>query len=236
MINLFVNIYNISMDEYDGEVGDYNSLVSFFIRKLDPEKRGLKKSKNFLLSPCDGIVSSIEQADSEKTIQAKGITYDINEFLNEKIDFENKWYVTTIYLSPKDYHRFHYPLDGAIRKYCHVRGHLYPVNNMGLKNIKNLFIKNERIVLEVGSNGNIYYICAVGATFVGSIKMDFIKKYKRDNKWKNISLNVSQTDEMGRFELGSTIIMVTPESLGTPIKNNIGKHVKTGEKLFTLKQ
>jgi len=236
LVDLFMNTYNISMDEYEGKVGDYKSLASFFVRKLDRQKRELKQNKNFLLSPADGIISSIEQADSAKTIQAKGIEYDINEFLNKEIDFTNKWYITTIYLSPKDYHRFHFPLDGIVKRYCHLKGHLYPVNKMGLKNIKNLFVKNERIILEIISNDTLYYACAVGATFVGSIKMNFIEKYKRDNKWKYVSLNVSQMDEMGRFELGSTIILITPQSLGTPVKDNIGKHVKTGEKLFTLKK
>jgi len=116
-----------------------------------------------------------------------------------------------------------------------MKGHLYPVNNLGLKNIKKLFIKNERIVLELIHEGKPVYIGAVGATFVGSIKMEFIEKYKRDNTWKDISFTASQMDEMGRFDLGSTIIMVTPESLGKPVVGITGRHVKTGEKLFALK-
>ena len=72
------------------------------------------------------------------------------------------------------------------------------------------------------------YIAAVGATFVGSIRMVFIEKYKRDNRWKEISFSAAQMEEMGRFDLGSTMILVTPEELGTPVNGIIGTHVKTG--------
>lgn len=234
IIDFFVGTYDISMDEYVGDTGDYDSLSSIFIRKLDPEKRPLLKENKALLSPSDGVVSSIELIDSDKVIQAKGIGYKLSEFLNLKPDLDKKWYITTIYLSPRDYHRYHFPLGGDVKGYCHMRGHIYPVNNLGLKNIKKLFVKNERIVLKLIHKKRQIYIAAVGATFVGSIKMEFIEKYKRDNKWKDISFTASQMDEMGRFELGSTIIMATPEELGSPVNGLTGKHVKTGEKLFDL--
>ena len=235
IIDFFVSTYDISMDEYEGDVSDYDSLSSIFIRKLDPKKRKLIEDNKALLSPADGVVSSIELIDSDKVIQAKGIDYKLSEFLNLKLDFDKKWYITTIYLSPRDYHRYHFPLGGDVKGYCRMRGHIYPVNNIGLKHIKELFVKNERIVLELIHKKMQIYIGAVGATFVGSIKMEFIEKYKRDNKWKNISFNAAQMDEMGRFELGSTIIMATPEELGSPVNGITGKHVKTGEKLFVLK-
>ncbi len=236
IVDFFVKTYSISMDEYEGNTDDYDSLASIFIRKLDPEKRKLSPDPLHLLSPSDGVVSSVELTGSDNVIQAKGIDYSLSEFLNIDLDFNKKWYVTTIYLSPGDYHRYHFPLEGVVTGYCHMKGHIYPVNNLGLKNIKKLFVRNERIVLKMTSGERPFYIGAVGATFVGSIKMEFINKYKRDNKWKDISYSASQTEEMGRFELGSTIIMVTPEELGKPVKGITGKHVKTGEKLFLIKK
>ena len=109
------------MDDYEGEVADYNSLAEIFIRKLDPVKRPLKEDSKTILSPADGVVSSIELIDSDKVIQAKGIDYDLQEFLNLELNFSNKWYVTTIYLSPMDYHRYHFPLGGVVKKYCHMK-------------------------------------------------------------------------------------------------------------------
>jgi phosphatidylserine decarboxylase len=234
MINLFTRTYNISMSDYVGDTSDYGSLAEIFIRKLDPEKRKLETDSHALLSPADGVISSVELADSTKVIQVKGIEYDLTEFLNKQIDMTRKWYVTTIYLSPKDYHRYHFPVSGSVTGYCHMRGRLFPVNQLGLNNIKSLFIRNERIVLELRHGPDPVYIGAVGATFVGSIKMEFIHKYRRDSRWKEISLNAAQMSEMGRFELGSTIVMVTPESLGKPVAGITGKHVSTGEKLFSL--
>jgi len=235
LIDFFVSTYDIPMDEYEGSTGDYDSLASIFIRRLDPSKRPLTPDPSHLLSPADGVVSAIETVNSDRVVQAKGIDYSLSEFLMTDPGFDHNWVVTTIYLSPRDYHRYHFPLSGEVTGFCHTRGHIYPVNHLGLKNIKKLFVKNERIVLKMNCGKFPVYIGAVGATFVGSIKMEFIQKYKRDNRWKEISFPASQLDEMGRFELGSTIILVTPEEMGTPVDGIIGTHVKTGTGILRLK-
>ncbi len=235
MIRLFVDTYKIDMNNFEGEIDDYKSLASIFIRKLNPKIRKLSKSDKFILSPADGVISSVLHTKTEKVIQVKGLEYSLNEFFNKDIDWKTGWFIATIYLSPKDYHRYHFPIEGTVTGYCHMKGHLYPVNDLGLKNIKKLFIKNERIALELDNGKSSVFIAAVGATFVGSIKMEFIKKYKRDNKWKNSSFEASQMDEMGRFELGSTIIMAIPENFASPVDGIIGNHFKAGDKIFKLK-
>ena len=235
IIDFFVNTYGISMDDYKGTTKDYESLASIFIRELDPSRRTLGRDDKFLLSPADGVVSSIVRCSSDTVVQAKGTDYSLSEFLNTDPDFSAGWYITTIYLSPRDYHRYHFPVGGEVNGYCHMQGRLYPVNSLGLKTVKELFIRNERIVLELVHNKKSLYIGAVGATFVGSIKMEFIEEYRRDNRWKEISFTASQMDEMGRFELGSTIILVTPESMGVPVEGISGKYIRAGERLFTLK-
>ncbi|MEN8154969.1 MAG: archaetidylserine decarboxylase [Acidobacteriota bacterium] len=232
IIRGFIKTYSINMDEYEGNIEDYDSLADIFIRKLDPAKRVLKPDSGCILSPADGIVSSIEFVKRDKAIQVKGVEYNISEFLNNETDFSDGWYITTIYLSPSNYHRYHFPVEGIVKGYCHMRGHLYPVNSLGLNNIKGLFIKNERIVLKMDTKDTEIYIAAVGATFVGSVKMEFIDNYRRDNKWKPLSLKVEQLREMGRFELGSTIIMATPEKLGKPAANITGNPIRTGDILF----
>ncbi len=234
IIKWFTETYNINMDEYEGDVDDYNSLSEIFIRKLDPGKRPLRPDPDSILSPADGVVSSIELVRTDKAVQVKDVEYCISELLNKEIGFSEGWYLTTIYLSPMDYHRFHFPAAGSLNGYCHMRGHLYPVNRLGLNNIKKLFLRNERIVIDMNLNGRQIFIAAVGATFVGSIKMEFIDNYKRDNKWKPLALKVGQLQEMGRFELGSTIIMATPENIAKPADDIIGKVIKTGDILFTM--
>ena len=234
IIRWFIETYKINMDEYKGDVDDYNSLAEIFIRKLDPAKRALIPNPGSILSPADGIVSSMELIRTDKAVQVKGVEYSISECLNREIEFSNGWYITTIYLSPSDYHRFHFPVSGSLNGYCHIRGRLFPVNKLGLNNIKKLFLRNERILIDMNFNGKQIFIAAVGATFVGSIKMEFIDNYKRDNKWKPKTMDIAQLQEMGRFELGSTIIMATPEKMATPVDNLIGKEIKTGDILFKL--
>ena len=99
-----------------------------------------------------------------------------------------------------------------------------------------LFQKNERIVVKTELEESEIYIVAVGATFVGSIKMEFIERYSRDNLWREVDMNVAQLDEMGRFELGSTIVMLIPESLADPLTEGDGKHLKVGDNLFEIKR
>jgi len=235
IIRFFVNTYDISMDEFEGDVEDYHSLNEIFLRRFAPAVRPLKKDDKFILSPADGILSNLELVKEDKAFQIKGSAYSISELINEKIDFSKGWYVATIYLSPKDYHRFHYPASGELESYCHLRGRLYPVNSIGLNNIKELFIKNERIAVKTVINEFPLYFIAVGATFVGSIKMEFINRYGRDNIWKKVNVEISQLDEMGRFELGSTIVMLFPEEPAESLVTGNSERVKVGDKLFRLK-
>lgn len=234
IIKFFIKTYGISMKNFSGDIQDYNSLNEIFLRKLNPKTRPLKKKTGFIVSPADGTVSHLELVREEKAFQVKGVDYDLSELINDKPDFSRGWYVITIYLSPKDYHRFHFPASGKLKSYCHMQGRLYPVNSLGLNHIKALFEKNERIVVKTEIEDYELYIVAVGATFVGSIKMEFIEKYRRDNLWKEIDMRVSQLDEMGRFELGSTIVMLVPEGLADPLISGDGKHIEVGDNLFKI--
>jgi len=233
-ISFFAKHYKIDMNEYMGETTDYESLGDFFVRKLDPSKRPLKKNKDFFLSPADGFLTNVETIFEDRAIQAKKIYYKISEFIQEDIDYSIGWHIATIYLSPNNYHRFHHTIDADLEAYIHKKGALYPVNKMGTNSIKALFNRNERIITRYRVNGIKFFIAAVGATFVGSIKMEFIDIIKRDNKWKSIANKVNQLDEMGRFDMGSTIIMAIPKSLASPVENIIGKEIQVGKPIFKL--
>lgn len=235
ILDFFVNHYGIDMEEYEGDISDYNSLSQLFVRKLDPGKRPLKRSENFFVSPCDGMILGIEYVQSDLAVQVKETSYELSELINSKEDFSPGWHVMTIYLSPSNYHRFHFPLSGSVIGYSHLKGRLYPVNSLGLKRIRDLFLKNERIVVKLMHKKSEVYIVSVGATFVGSIKMNFISTYSRDGKWKNPAIIAKQLDEMGRFELGSTIVILIPQNLvkGSTLKDS--GPVRTGDKLFQLK-
>ncbi len=232
LIDLFKNAYRIDMCDYAGSETDYASLADFFIRPLDPGKRPLLPRQGAIVSPADGVLKSLETIYEDKCTQVKGEYFAVSELLQETIDFPGGWHVATIYLSPQNYHRFHYPCAGKISGYCHVPGSLFPVNAMGMTLVKKLFVRNERIVTRFVVNGAPLYMAAVGACFVGSIRMRFIDKIRRDKRWKELDLKVEQTAEMGHFAMGSTIILVVPRGLGEPIAGLLGQPVKVGDPLF----
>lgn len=228
--------YQIDMKDYIGETDDYKCLSDFFIRKLDNQKRPLKLKSDYILSPADGVITKIEPIKNDQATQVKGVNYSISELLQENLDFNQGWYVATIYLSPSNYHRFHYPVKGKLKKYCHTKGRLFPVNKVGINFIKKLFIRNERIITKVEKNNFPIYISAVGATFVGSIKMEYIipESIKKRNRWVTVDSEFQQLDEMGRFEMGSTIVMVIPSKFAHPVEIEKNQSIKMGDPIFKI--
>jgi phosphatidylserine decarboxylase len=230
------------MDEYQGEVSDYRSLSDFFIRQLNPKKRPLVPDESAIVSPADGIVIEMETIFEDKATQVKGKYYKVSELLKENINFSIGWHVATIYLSPFNYHRYHYPLTGSIDRYFHVGGSLFPVNQVGMSHFDKLFLRNERIITRITRSDMSCYMVAIGATFVGSIQMEFIKKGvvnptqdATGNHWQKVNLDIGQLEEMGRFEMGSTIVLVLPGKMAEPINSVKGKPVRVGQPMFKLK-
>jgi phosphatidylserine decarboxylase len=234
LVELYWQSYHIDMDEYAGQVEDYKSLCDFFVRHLDPEKRPLIPDNNAIVSPADGILTNVETIYHDQAAQVKGKTYRISSLICDNIDFSEGWHVAVVYLAPFNYHRYHYPFTGNIKRYIHTGRRLFPVNPMGIHHIERLFVRNERIVTQFECNGLPCYAAAVGATFVGSIKMEFIKTRKKRHQWIPLDLEVNQLEEMGRFEMGSTIVLVFPQKMAEPIPGVIGQPVKVGQPIFSL--
>lgn len=238
LIRLFKESYSIDMDNYKGEIDDYRSLSDFFVRPLDPEKRRLNSDENAIVSPADGKLTDIQTIHSDSAAQVKGKTYSVSQMTGCALDFSSGWHVAVVYLSPSNYHRFHYPVSGTVTRYLHTGPRLYPVNDIGLNHVDRLFIQNERIVTEMKVGQYTCYFIAVGATFVGSIKMEFIddnkNNRKRRHRWIDVNRAVQQVQEMGRFEMGSTIVMVVPKQMAAPIPSSAGQTIETGQSIFRL--
>jgi phosphatidylserine decarboxylase len=228
-------LYGIDMDEYIEPKGGFSSLGDFFIRPLNPERRNLVPDESLILSPADGLFIDTELVREDKAQQIKGKNYSLTGLLQQNLDLSKGWFVTTIYLAPTNYHRFHYPVSAQIKAYAHLKGKLFPVNSLGLGLIDNLFIQNERVVSLMDFKGEPFFLVAVGATFVGSIKIQFIKKIRRDNHWKELGIPIQQLDEMGYFAMGSTIVLVFPERLASPIKRERESKIRVGDPLFNLR-
>jgi phosphatidylserine decarboxylase len=236
MIKNFKNHYQIDMDEFQGSPQDYPSLAEFFVRPLDTQKRPLPLDENFILCPADGKLSELELITSDCATQVKGKTYPLGRFLAADIDFSQGWYLATIYLSPRNYHRYHYPVSGRISGCFHGGNRLFPVNVFSCERVKQLYIKNERLTTRFDLQGSSMYVVAVGATFVGSIAMTYLPTgLPAKNKWLELDVPVIQMTEMGRFNMGSTIIMALPAALVEKVVAEKGKTVRVGEPLFKIK-
>jgi len=236
IIKRYQRAYNISMDEYEGKVEDYRSLADFFARRLDPGKRPLVPQENAVVSPADGILTDVETIFYDQATQVKGKSYKISQLLQETIDISRGWHVAVIYLSPSNYHRYHYPISGNIERYFHSTGRLFPVNRLGVNRVNRLFVRNERIITEIVNRQMSCYMAAIGACFVGSIKMEFIPgslRKKRD-QWVPVNREVRQLDEMGRFDMGSTIVLIIPGSMAEPLQNIVGQPIKVGQPIFRI--
>jgi phosphatidylserine decarboxylase len=235
VIELYRDHYGIDMKDYEGDVGDYNSLSSFFVRKLDSDVRPLVNDENAFLSPSDGKITVLEKINADIATQVKGRTYPISELIRKELDFPDGYYLVTIYLSPKDYHRYHVPADSVVKSYIHTGWRLFPVNELSVNTIEKLFIRNERVVVKMEQDGMQYFYVAVGASFVGSLKMDFFEE-PVDGEWTLVNKKYKQNQELGRFEMGSTIVLLIPEKMvGEPMIAQ-GVSVKTGQPLFMLKK
>jgi phosphatidylserine decarboxylase len=236
MIRRFQRHYRIAMDEFQGRPQDYGSLSDFFLRRLDPEKRPLAVNAQCLLSPADGRLSELELVTMDRATQVKGWSYPISLLLGEAIDFSSPWYQATIYLSPRDYHRFHYPLAGRLSGFFSAGTRLFPVNDFSASRVRRLYLRNERVVTRFAFQGGCFYLAAVGATFVGSIGMnDLPRGFAAGKGWQDLDVAVPQLAEMGHFAMGSTIVLLFPAERVGELLAEKGQAVRVGQPLFQIK-
>ncbi|ARE80502.1 phosphatidylserine decarboxylase [Campylobacter helveticus] len=215
----YVKYFNIDMSEFKS-TDEYESLNALFTRKLKKE-RNLDEG---FISPSDGrILQSGETflADNEFfAFSIKGRTYSVEELLKdsyEKEELKNGLDYANIYLSPKDYHRYHAPCDMQILSLTYTSGALFSVNEKHLFKIANLYTQNERVSLKCKSSekGFIFWLVFVGAQNVGKMCFSFDKsvqtnmKIARNFTRKYENLNLKKGEELGNFELGSTIVVLS---------------------------
>jgi phosphatidylserine decarboxylase len=236
MIRRFQKHYRIEMAEFQGEAEDYRSLSEFFLRPIDTQQRPLAADGRCLLSPADGRLSEVELVAGGAATQVKGWTYPLSLLLAEDIDPASRWHVATIYLSPRNYHRFHYPVTGRITGCFHGGTRLFPVNDFSVSRVKRLYIRNERVVTRFDLQGAHLYMVAVGATFVGDIAMKHLPDgLPEPGEWQNLDLPAEQMAEMGHFAMGSTIVMVVPADRVAEVLAVKGEPVRVGQPLFKLR-
>lgn len=223
-IRWFAKTYKIQLDEAEYSIENYKSLNAFFTRRLKPGLRPLASS--FCVHPADSRITQFGLIESGTLIQAKGVTYSLAEFIGNAeraAKYEGGFFIV-YYLCPTDYHRVHSPVEGTVKEIKRLGLDLWPVHDHSVALIPDLFIVNERVVVTLNTQLGSVETVFVGATNVGSIEI-----YKSEGEL------VQKGEELGVFQMGSTIVMIYPKSIKVDSKVIKSAAVKWGQSLAQMK-
>ena len=220
IIRRFIRRYGVNMAEAaNPDPASYASFNQFFTRPLKPGARPLAAAD--LVCPVDGAVSQFGAIDGERIFQAKGRDYSATALLGGDSALAAHFHgghFATIYLSPKDYHRIHMPCAGRLLRMVHVPGELFSVNPATARGVPGLFARNERVVCVFDGPHGVWVNVLVGATIVGSMATVWHGVVNpprpgtvRDWRYADQDIQLAQGAEMGRFLLGSTVVMLFPK-------------------------
>jgi len=239
IIRRFVKKYDVNMDEaLESDIAHYKSFNQFFTRALKPGARPIAQAD--LVCPVDGAISQFGPIDGEQIFQAKGHHYTCTALVGGDATVAAQFAhgsFATLYLSPKDYHRIHMPCAGRLLRMTYVPGDLFSVNPTTALGVPGLFARNERVVCLFESALGPFVLVLVGATIVGSMETVWhgvvnpprtgeLREWRYDDQ----QILLEQGEEMGRFLLGSTVVMLFPKP---PLRFNPawtpGRPVRLGE-------
>lgn len=216
-IRSFAKAYDISLDDYERQsFNAYESFNDFFTRELKQEARPIDATADGIISPADGVISQLGQINDHKLLQAKGRHYDVGQLLADSEDghYFADGSFATVYLAPSNYHRVHMPFSGTLTKTRYVPGTLFSVNNTTAANVPDLFARNERLVCLFDTPYGKAAVVMVGAMIVAGIETVATGKIARTPDIQEVThdMILEKGDELGRFYLGSTAIVVLPKA------------------------
>lgn len=234
----FAARYRIDMSEAELPLEDYRSIGDLFVRRLKPGLRPVGSAP--VVHPADSRLTQSGPLDEGVLVQAKGRTYQLNEFLGP---LDSSRYLNgrfaTYYLCPTDYHRVHSPVTGVVRRVAHLPGALWPVNEWSTSSIPNLFSINERVAVEIETPAGPVAVVLVGATNVGQMSLSFWPEFRdlsvRENRaWVKEfepGIHLEKGQELGIFHMGSTVVLclapgVVPETWVAALP--VGAQVRVG--------
>jgi phosphatidylserine decarboxylase len=245
LIHIFIQRFEVDMSEAaEPDPRSYACFNAFFTRALRDGARPVEQAD--LVCPADGAVSQLGNIEDRRIFQAKGQSFSCLELLGGDVErameFDGGKFAT-IYLSPRDYHRVHMPLGGRLTSTCYIPGQLFSVNTVTAQNVPGLFARNERLVCYFDTDAGPMAMVLVGAMIVAGIETvwsgqvapptqapvsrDFVKLPEQ--------VALEQGDEMGRFKLGSTVILLFPRgAIEWDARYAAGAPTRLGEKLGSL--
>jgi len=221
LIRAFVRQYRVNMSEAaNPDVASYATFNDFFTRALNPDARPLANTP--WISPVDGAISQFGATDRDQILQAKGHHYAIAALLGGDeqlaVQFEHGSFAT-LYLSPRDYHRVHMPCAGRLIRMIYVPGSLFSVNAVTARGVPGLFARNERVICVFESARGLFVMTLIGATIVGSVATVWhgtvnARRPGQLRQWHygRDDVVLGKGEEMGRFLLGSTVVLLFPKN------------------------
>jgi phosphatidylserine decarboxylase len=224
IIRWFIGKYGVNMAEAASpDPLSYSTFNAFFTRALKSSARPLSQAT--WVCPVDGAISQFGAIKKDQIFQAKGHAYSTLALVGGDASLAEQFqdgHFACLYLSPKDYHRIHMPIAGTLRKMIYVPGDLFSVNPVTAQGVPGLFARNERVVCVFDTAHGIFVNALVGATIVGSMatvwhgvvnppRLPRIKTWHYPAAGETGSISLTQGEEMGRFLLGSTVVMLWPK-------------------------
>lgn len=226
MIPRFAKLYGIAIEEAEKQIHEYRTLNEFFTRRLKPGMRTVHDGPNSVASPVDAVITGIGGIRSGTIVNVKGQDYTIDELLNGSARasrYHNGFYMV-LYLSPTDYHRIHVPVTGQIVEREHIAGKVYPVNEFGLRHMRRVLSRNERLITYIQHQNGEAAVVKVGAMNVSSIQYVL-----------PLHDSVAKGDELAYFEFGSTVVLLLEENTFAPRADlQLGSKVRMGDSLGEL--
>ena len=245
-IRTFIKHFKVNMDEAERQhASEFNSFNDFFTRSLKADARLIDHHPKHLACPVDGAISQLGKIEGDHLFQAKGHEFSLTSLLGGNSALASAFIdgdFATIYLAPKDYHRIHMPCDGTLTHMVHVPGQLFSVNQATAAKVPGLFARNERVVAIFDTEFGPMAMVLVGAMIVASIETVWAglvcpkgKAVSQFNYTNQDPILLKKGEEMGRFKLGSTVVMCLPKGVSQwPKELSAGTTTRLGQMLAEL--
>lgn len=225
-IPAFIRIYQIPANQAEKNPEEYRSLNDFFSRRLKAGMRPVATEPDALVSPVDAVITAMGDISAGIIMNVKGQDYQLEELLNHSphLELYKKGFFFVLYLSPTDYHRIHSPLTGRKVESDYLRGRAYPVNEFGMRHMKSVLSRNERLITYIAGDYGQTAVVKVGAMNVSSIRYTD----EQAETWQ-------KGEDLAYFEFGSTVVLLMENGTFTPRPGlSADAKVKMGEWLGTL--
>ena len=248
LIRLFIQCFKVNMSEATNtDPTSYNCFNDFFTRALRPDVRPINLHPPHLACPVDGCISQLGDIHHDLIFQAKGHAYSLTELVGGDAEVARPFIngtFATIYLSPKDYHRVHMPINGVLRNMIHVPGQLFSVNQVTTAKVPGLFARNERVVTIFDTTVGPLCMVLVGAMIVASIETVWAGticppgcQVSTTHYGDTRLINLKKGEELARFRLGSTVIVCLPPGVNQwPTELSAGTTTRMGQLFGYLTQ